>query len=1084
MRVLRPLVLSLLLVLGGGITALSAQNREVSGKVLDANQQPLVGVAVLVDGTTKGVTTSENGTFKIQVPSGEAVLQVTCLGYLPQKVTVPSSRNSITIYLQEDAIMLDATVVIGYGTQKKVNLTGAVATVGSKELENRVTHSLGSMLQGSVAGLNITTSSGKPGSTPAINIRGVNSINSADPLVLIDGVVGDLNRVNPNDVESISVIKDASAAAVYGARAAFGVILVTTKNGSAQDGKATVRYSGRFGWEEATTSTDYENRGYWSVYTVNKFWQADSGTNYVKYNDHDMQQLLARVNDRTEHPDRPWVVEEIRNGRKQWVYYGNYDWWDMLFQQRRPVQQHNISLSGGTKDIKYLVSGAYDRQEGIQRAHPDVYNKYNLRAKLDFRINRWATLSNNTSFFSSNYKSLGDGSVDNTIAYSARHALANFPMKNPDGSWLYSTPYLDYKIANGRHILLNEGTHRNVDRSNDFSNTTRLVITPFKTLSITGDFTYRLYQNRNTSRSSAMNYREYPDGPLLAYDTGAGMNQLDEVVQTRNYYSANVYANYDETFGEAHHVSATAGFNYETWASKNVSVAGINLSSINLDDLNLATGSPTEGAYGGGQNEYALAGFFARINYDYKGRYLFEVSGRYDGSSRFAPGNRWGLFPSASAGWRISEEKFWEPMRNWWDNAKVRFSYGSLGNQQVSNYYYIETISTGQLGYTFNGTEKANYASASNPISDGLTWETVVTYNLGFDLGFLKNRLNVTADLYIRDTKDMLTTSLTLPDVFGAPSPKENCADLRTKGYEITVSWRDRHMVAGKPFSYGISASLGDYKSKITKYKNDDMLLTDHYVGETLGELWGYRTDGLFKTDEEAARYQAQINDKAVNNRVYTSSDASAAHLMAGDVRFRDLDGNNIINNGDGTVKNPGDMRVIGNSLPRYTYSIRGDLNWNGFDFAVFFQGVGKIDWMPSANCYYFWGPYSFPTTTFIAKDFERLAWSEDNRNTYFPRRRSYQTSSAGSMKVKTDRYLQDASYIRLKNITLGYTIPINKRILEKVRVYVSGENLAYWSPLKRYSKTVDPEVATTSATNDCLYPYSRTFSVGVDITF
>ena len=236
-------------------------------------------------------------------------------------------------------------------------------------------------------------------------------------------------------------------------------------------------------------------------------------------------------------------------------------------------------------------------------------------------------------------------------------------------------------------------------------------------------------------------------------------------------------------------------------------------------------------------------------------------------------------------------------------------------------------------------------------------------------------------------------------------------------------------MVAGKPFSYGISASLGDYKSKITKYKNDDMLLTDHYVGETLGELWGYRTDGLFKT------------------RVYTSSDASAAHLMAGDVRFRDLDGNNIINNGDGTVKNPGDMRVIGNSLPRYTYSIRGDLNWNGFDFAVFFQGVG-------------------------------------NRNTYFPRRRSYQTSSAGSMNVKTDRYLQDASYIRLKNITLGYTIPINKRILEKVRVYVSGENLAYWSPLKRYSKTVDPEVATTSATNDCLYPYSRTFSVGVDITF
>lgn len=545
------MVLSLLLIVWGGIFSLAAQNRTVSGKVLDAKQQPLVGVAVLVEGTTKGVTTAENGSFTVEVAQGEVVLNVSCLGYISQKVTVPASQENITVYLQEDAIMLDEAVVIGYGTQKRVNLTGAIATVGSKDLENRVAHSLTNMLQGSVAGLNITTSSGKPGSSPAINVRGVTSINGADPLVLIDGAVGDLNRVNPNDVESISVIKDASAAAVYGARAAFGVILVTTKSGSAKDGKATVRYSGRFGWEEPTTSTDYENRGYWSVYTVNKFWQADSGTNYVDYTDYDMQQLLARVNDKTEHPDRPWVVEEVRNGKKQWVYYGNYDWWDTLYRQKRPVQQHSISLSGGTKDIKYMVSGAYDRQEGIQRAHPDVYNKYNLRSKIDFRINRWATLSNNTSFFSSKYTSLGDGSVDNSIAYSARHALACFPMKNPDGSWLYSTPYLNYKVANGRHILLNEGTHRNEDRRSDFSNTTRLVISPFKTLDITGDFTYRLYQDRNTSRSSAMYYREYPDGELLSYATGAGENQLDEEVKTYNYYSTNVYANYDETFGNA-----------------------------------------------------------------------------------------------------------------------------------------------------------------------------------------------------------------------------------------------------------------------------------------------------------------------------------------------------------------------------------------------------------------------------------------------------------------------------------------------------------------------------------------------------
>ena len=1086
MRVLRPLVLSLLLVLGGGITALSAQNREVSGKVLDANQQPLVGVAVLVDGTTKGVTTSENGTFKIQVPSGEAVLQVTCLGYLPQKVTVPSSRNSITIYLQEDAIMLDATVVIGYGTQKKVNLTGAVATVGSKELENRVTHSLGSMLQGSVAGLNITTSSGKPGSTPAINIRGVNSINSADPLVLIDGVVGDLNRVNPNDVESISVIKDASAAAVYGARAAFGVILVTTKNGSAQDGKATVRYSGRFGWEEATTSTDYENRGYWSVYTVNKFWQADSGTNYVKYNDHDMQQLLARVNDRTEHPDRPWVVEEIRNGRKQWVYYGNYDWWDMLFQQRRPVQQHNISLSGGTKDIKYLVSGAYDRQEGIQRAHPDVYNKYNLRAKLDFRINRWATLSNNTSFFSSNYKSLGDGSVDNTIAYSARHALANFPMKNPDGSWLYSTPYLDYKIANGRHILLNEGTHRNVDRSNDFSNTTRLVITPFKTLSITGDFTYRLYQNRNTSRSSAMNYREYPDGPLLAYDTGAGMNQLDEVVQTRNYYSANVYANYDETFGEAHHVSATAGFNYETWASKNVSVAGINLSSINLDDLNLATGSPTEGAYGGGQNEYALAGFFARINYDYKGRYLFEVSGRYDGSSRFAPGNRWGLFPSASAGWRISEEPFFGNAKDLVDNLKLRASFGSLGNQNVSSYYtYMRLITNKDFSnYTFDGSIKGKYSSLGAPVASDLTWETAQQWDLGLDLTMLNNRLNFTGDVYIRDTKDMLTAGVALPGVYGADPPKMNSADLRTKGYELSLSWRDEFQLLRRPFTYSVTVTFNDYVTDITKYDNPDRTFAkSYYEGMRWGEIWGYRTGGLFASDAEAAGYA--VDQTAVNNRINAAA-GSERGLHAGDLKFLDLDGDNIISIGKNTVDDPGDREIIGNSQPRFHYGTTLSMSWAGIDFSIFFQGVGRRQWYPKANTIAFWGPYARPYASWIPKDFHKMYWSEENPDAYFPRPRGYVALSGTNRELTAvnDRYLQDIRYCRLKNLTIGYTLPkkwTRKVLIDNLRIYFTGENLATWSPIR--SDYIDPEMA---AMNDEMrtYPWQKTYMFGVDVTF
>lgn len=776
MKVFNSYVFLLLLLLTGSVSTLSAQNRTVSGKVLDALQEPLIGVSIVIDGTTQGSITDVDGAFELQIPAGGATLNFSYVGYLTEKVKVKPGQKNIVVYMQEDAIMLDEAVVIGYGTQKKVNLTGAVATVGSEKLENRATQSLANMLQGSVAGLNVTTSSGVPGSSPSINVRGTTSINSAGPLVLIDGAVGELDRVNPNDVESISVIKDASAAAVYGARAAFGVILITTKSGSAQDGKATVRYSGRLGWQAPTTTTDYETTGYWSVYTVNTFWRAKNGTNYVDYTDYDMQQLLARVNDKTENPDRPWVVEDTRNGRRQWVYYGNYDWWHMMYNDRRPTQQHSISLSGGTKDVKYLVSGAYDYQKGILNMNPDIYRKYNLRSKIDFTINRYATLSNNTSFYGSQYTFQGNGSIDDTIGYSGRHALACFPMKNPDGSWLYSTPYLNYKVGNGRHIMLGEGSHRNENRTNDFSNTTRLVITPIKQLSLTGDFTYRLYQTRNTHRSNNLFYREYPDGPLLSYATGAGLNKLSESVNTRNYYSANVFANYEDTFGEAHHVTGVVGFNYERMYLKNVSAAGQNLTSTSLDDLDLV-GQNAEGEVltevGGGQSEYALAGFFGRVNYDYKGRYLFEASGRYDGTSRFAAGSRWGFFPSGSVGWRISEEPFFKPLSGYVDNLKLRASFGSLGNQNVSSYYtYMRLISVNDFaGFTFGeGSSMAKYATLGAPVASDLTWETSEQWDFGFDLTMLKNRLNITVDGYVRNTLNMLTDGVELPPLRAAVS--------------------------------------------------------------------------------------------------------------------------------------------------------------------------------------------------------------------------------------------------------------------------------------------------------------------------
>lgn len=1087
MNILKSVVLFLILLLAGSSMVLSAQNRSISGKVFDTNEEPLIGVTVTIENTTIGAITDIDGAFTLQVPEGKVVLNVSYVGFVPQKVTVASGQSNVTVRLSEDAVLLNEVVVVGYGKQKKVNLTGAVASVGGEELENRVTKSLSSMLQGTVAGLNVTTSSGVPGSSASINVRGITSIHESEPLVLIDGAVGDIDRVNPNDVESISVIKDASAAAIYGARAAFGVILVTTKSGAAKDGKATVRYSGRFGWQAPTTSTDYETTGYWSVYTINQFWQANSGTLYVDYTDQDMQELWNRVNDKTEHPDRPWVVEDVRNGRNQWVYYGNYDWWHSLYRDNRPMQQHNVSISGGKDDVKYFVSGSYDKQTGILRENPDIYRKYNLRSKIDFRINEWLTMSNNTSFYSSQYSYLGDGDVENTLAYSARHALACFPQKNPDGSWLYSTPYLNYKVANGRHILLGENSHRNMERSTDFTNTTRLVYAPIRELSFTGDFTYRQYQSRNTSRSNVMYYREYPDGELLSYATGAGANRLDEAVNTNQYYSTNIFGTYDDTFNQAHHLSVVGGMNYEAWKNKNISAYGENLVSTDLDDLDLV-GQNAEGAtitgVGGGQNEYALLGIFGRINYDYKSRYLFEVSGRYDGTSRFASGSRWGFFPSASAGWRISEESFFQPVRQWIDNLKVRGSFGSLGNQNISSYYsFARLISISSLGYTFGeGSVLPKYSSLSAPIASGMTWETAQQWDFGFDLTMLGNRLNLTVDGYIRDTKDMLTDGVDLPGVYGADLPDMNAADLRTKGYEITLNWRDRLTLGNKPFEYSVGLNLSDYKSVITKYDNENKTFAkDYYEGMEIGEIWGYVTDGLFQTDEEAKAYA----EKVVLSYVLKGQTGG---WQAGDVKFVDLDGDGKVGIGSNNVDNPGDRKILGNSLPSFSYGISASAQWNGFDVSAFFQGTGNHYWYPAGQSMPFWGPYSYPYLSFLQKDFLADVWTAENTDAYFPRAMAYSASS-GVLSNVNDRYLQNLRYLRFKNLTVGYTLPqswTGKARIESVRIYFTGENLCYWSPLKKHSRYVDPEAAIdrSDAYNNAYYPWQKSFLFGIDVTF
>lgn len=1089
MRVFKTIAVTLFLMLGCSLS-IFAQNREVSGKVFDANQQPLVGAAVMLPGTTNGAVTIDDGSFSLTIPAGDVTVEVSSLGYLTRKVTIPAAKSSITIFLEEDNLTLNETVVVGYGTQKKVNLTGAITTVDSKSLENRVSHSLTNMLQGSVPGLNISTSSGNPGSSGSLNIRGTTSINASSPLVIVDGAEGDMSRVNANDVASISVIKDAAAAAVYGARAAYGVILITTKSGAAKEGKATVRYNGRFGWESPTTSTDYETTGYWSVYTVNLFWKADTGgTPYCNYTDNDMMQLLARVNDKTENPDRPWVIEEVRNGRNQWVYYCNTDWYHELYRDNHPVQQHNISVTGGSKGVKYYLSGAYDRQTGMLKQDPDVFGKYNLRAKFDFDINKYMKMSNNTSFYSSTYSYKGVDNVQNALAYSARHALACFPLKNPDGTWLYSTPYLGYKVANGRHAIFGNDYNVNKDRKSDFTNTTELRITPVKTFTLTANYTYRLRQNRNTNRRTSFDYREYPDGPMQSYTTGAGQDRLYESVGTWNYYATNVFGTYHESFNNAHNVTVMAGFNYEAQNYKAVSAEGLNLMSKELNDLDLV--GPNEAgdvltSVGGGQSQYALAGFFGRINYDYKGRYLFEVSGRYDGSSRFAKGSRWGFFPSASAGWRISEEPFFSSAKNVVNNLKLRASFGSLGNQNVANYAYLRTISISDFkGYSFGeGTTMSKYASISAPNASDLTWETSQQYNVGLDAGLFNDRLSFTAEAYIRDTKNMLTAGKALPSIYGASSPKMNAADLRTSGYELSLSWRDMFKLAGKPFGYGVTATLSDYRSVITKYDNPEKSFADsYYEGKRIGEIWGFVVDGLFDSTEEAQAYAKEVDLGYFSKRLTHG-------WQGGDLKYVDLDGDGKIGLGQNTVNNPGDRKIIGNSLASLQYGFNFSFDWLGFDFNIFLQGTGNHYWYPTAENMQFWGPYSTPYTSFLPKNFLDNCWDEDNKDAYFPRPRAYAANSTVSPLGATNtRYLQNLRYLRLKSLTIGYTIPeklTSKIKLEQVRFYFSGENLAYWSPIKKYSKFVDPEAAFNrdSAYNNFFYPWPKTIMFGIDLTF
>lgn len=1060
------------------------ERKPVTGYVKDDEGNPVEGAVVLNTLTSKGVLTLSDGSFTLDIPEG-IPLSVTCLGFVTQEAL---SSTGMEVILHESVSPINESVLIGYGSKERTYVTGAISTLSSSNLSGRTAPTLGHMLQGDVPGMFVQSFSGNPSDVPFLTIRGVPSINGGEPLVLIDGVEGDIAKVNPADVQSVSVIKDASSSAVYGAKASFGVILVSTKSGSSSTQRPTVRYTCRVGFSSPTTRTDYETRGYDSVYLSDLFMKESTGRGYTFYTAADMEMLKARREDRTESPERPWVIQAERDGRMSWLYYCNTDWYHSMYRDFNPVQSHNLSISGGSGPVKYYLSGGYDHKEGTFRVRAEQYNRYNILSKTDFELVPGLTLSNRMSFYASSYDYPGNRSPDYTFGFSSVHGLASFPLQNPDGTWVYRTIFNDFNLANGCHIELGADAKRNQVDDYRFSDTVSILYAPISALELHADATYTLNSVRDCFRWAGMEYSLYP-GEITREETGRFMNRLEDYIFLRLESETSLWGRYRFRLPAAHALSVTGGFSARAYSYKNIYTYADNIGSDTVSDYNLKQ-ADEDGNFRtdvqGGQLMHNTAGFFGRAEYSFMDRYLLELSGRFDGSSAFKKGSRWGFFPSLSAGWLFTREPFADSFRDVLSSGKLRFSAGQLGNQQVSDFQYMRTVSLRSINYIFDNERSLPVgAYLSAPNASNLTWETIRHFNLGADLSFLDGRLSSTLDFYIRDTIDMLTEGKDLPSVYGAPSPLENRADLRSSGYEISLGWHDRFNLRGKPFRYGINASLTDYTTKITRFGNAAKVLGSHYVGETIGEIWGFSVAGLFDDDTEARAY----TDYAAGGIDQTLlSGGLRGGWKGGDLKFVDIDGDRIISKGGYTVDDPGDMSVIGNRMPRYQFGIDLSASWGGFDLSVLIQGIGRINWYPEVDNNAFWGPYSRPYGTFYQKDFLQKCWTPSNRSAYFPRTRGMiAMEGTTELTEPNDRYLQNLGYSRLKNVTVGWSMPSSlarKARLSAVRIYLTGENLAYLSPLSKATEYIDPEALYVNGAYGYTYPWQRMVTLGVDLTF
>jgi TonB-linked SusC/RagA family outer membrane protein len=1051
----------------------------LSGVVTDATtRQPIAGASVSVAGTALGTITSADGRFLIlNVPAGSRTVRVRMIGYagVERSVEVVTGQGTtVNFEITPEAVALAEVVAVGYGTQRREHLTGAVDRVGGEMLENRSIANVTQGLQGMIPNVNIPLLDGKPIQSPQINVRGTTSIGQGgSALVLIDGVEGDPSMLNPNDIESVSVLKDASSAAVYGARGAFGVVLITTRR-PVQD-RFSVTYGTSLGRRQPTVPANYVSDGYtWGRMFNESFlnWEGTYPQNVNKTMVFS-QEYLAELERRSKDPSLP-RVEVGPDGR--YTYYESTDWYGLLYKDALPTMEHNLSLSGSTDRASFMVSGRYLGQDGLFRYSSDDYRMLNLRAAGTLRIFPWLQVNNNLSVANRTYYNplnVGEGGGIWRNLADEGHPLS--PMLNPDGTLTHSAAYTVGDFYYGKNGM-------ELERS-QFRNTTGAVARFFgDRVSLNGDFSFQ------TSTDDEMRRRveiPYSRAAGVVEWLGTQFNDLRNTNDQTLYLAGNLYGDYQNVFRERHRVNVVLGTNYEESTFERLQAQRNGLIFPDARNINLALGQSiiTSGNY----QKWAILGGFYRLNYIFDDRYLFELNGRYDGSSKFPDNQRYAFFPSVSAGWRISNERFWGVPRHIVSDLKLRGSYGSMGNGNINAYAFQEIFNISQSGRVLNGLQPRT-TSAPSVLPDGLTWETVTTENLGLDLEMVSGRLQFTGDVYRRLTTDMYTIGMTLPATFGATSPRGNYADLKTTGWEAMLTWRDGFNLGARPFGYNVRLTMADHQSEILKYNNPDRFLNDYYAGMRVGEIWGFVTEGFFTSDEEIAAHADQS--------LYRSH--SSGRIQVGDIKLRDVNGDGRINMGDNTVDNPGDRVIIGNTTPRYRLGVNLGANWGNVFFSTFFQGVGKQDWYPIHESNAFWGQYNRPYGDIPTWHLNPgIIWSPENPNSFFPRYASRLANrSEGILRQPQSKYVMNAAYVRLKNFQLGYNLPpsLTQRFgAEATRIYLSGDNLWTWSPLYRIVNNVDVENATApsdqmftsgNAGDGYNYPMLKGYTVGVSVTF